>query len=76
MQSGGVAVKVSARNFFKGKVKQINPGAVNTEVVIRTAEGTEIVSIITKESAKRLGLKKGKQVYAAIKASQVMLLVD
>lgn len=69
-------MKVSARNFFKGKVKQINPGAVNTEVVIRTAEGTEIVSIITKESAKRLGLKKGKQVYAAIKASQVMLLVD
>jgi molybdate transport system regulatory protein len=69
-------MKVSARNFFKGKVQQIKAGAVNTEVVIRTDEGTEIVSIITKESAKRLGLKKGKKVYAAIKASQVMLLVD
>jgi molybdopterin-binding protein len=69
-------MKVSARNFFKGKVKQIKVGAVNTEVVIKTAEGTEIVAIITKESAEKLGLKEGKEVYAAIKASQVMLLVD
>lgn len=69
-------MKVSARNCFKGKVKQIKPGAVNTEVVIATAEGTEIVSMITKESAEKLGLKKGKAVYAAIKASQVMLVVD
>jgi len=69
-------MKISARNFFKGKVKQIKVGAVNTEVVIKTAEGTEIVSIITKESAEKLGLKEGKEVYAAIKASQVMLLVD
>ena len=69
-------MKVSARNLFKGKVKQIKPGAVNTEVVIKTAEGTEIVSMITKESAEKLGLKEGKEVYAAIKASQVMLVVD
>ncbi len=69
-------MKISARNFFKGKVKQIKAGAVNTEVVIKTAEGTEIVAIITKESAEKLGLKEGKEVYAAIKASQVMLLVD
>jgi molybdopterin-binding protein len=69
-------MKVSARNFFKGKVKQIKVGAVNTEVVIKTVEGAEIVSMITKESAEKLGLKEGKEVYAAIKASQVMLLVD
>jgi len=27
-------MKISARNMLKGKVKQIKPGAVNTEVVI------------------------------------------
>jgi molybdopterin-binding protein len=32
--------------------------------------------MVTKESADKLGLKAGKEVYAAIKASQVMLLVD
>jgi molybdopterin-binding protein len=69
-------MKTSARNLFKGKVKQVKAGAVNTEVVIQIDGGAEIVSMVTKESADKLGLKAGKEVYAAIKASQVMLLVD
>ena len=44
-------MKISARNVLKGKVKQVKPGAVNTEVVIELPGGSEIVSIITKESA-------------------------
>jgi molybdopterin-binding protein len=69
-------MKTSARNLFKGKVKRVKTGAVNTEVVIQIDGGAEIVSMVTKESADKLGLKEGKEVYAAIKASQVMLLVD
>jgi molybdopterin-binding protein len=69
-------MKTSARNLFKGKVKRVKAGAVNTEVVIQIDGGAEIVSMVTKESADKLGLKEGKEVYAAIKASQVMLLVD
>jgi molybdopterin-binding protein len=38
--------------------------------------GIEIVSIITKKSAAGLGLAKGKDVYAVIKASSVMIGVD
>ena len=69
-------MKISARNVLKGKVKDITPGAVNTEVVIELAGGAQIVSIITKASAESLGLAKGKDVYAVVKASNVMVAVD
>lgn len=69
-------MKISARNILKGKVKHITLGAVNTEVLVELPDGSEIVSIITKESAERLGLSAGKEVYAIIKASNVMIGVD
>jgi molybdopterin-binding protein len=69
-------MKISARNMLKGKVKQIKPGAVNTEVIIELTGGGQVVSVITKESAENLGLAVGKQVYAIIKASNVMIAVD
>lgn len=69
-------MKLSARNTLKGKVKKINDGAVNAEVVVELDGGAEVVSIITKESAAALGLSEGKDVYAVIKASNVMIGVD
>lgn len=69
-------MRISARNIIKGTVEEIIVGAVNSEVVIKTAGGETIVSIITKESAESLGLKVGKEVYAVIKASNVMVAID
>ncbi len=69
-------MKTSARNTLEGTVKQITPGAVNTEVVIELPGGQEIVAIITRSSAERLGLAVGKPAYAVIKASSVMVGVD
>jgi molybdopterin-binding protein len=69
-------MKVSARNVLKGKVKKVNPGAVNSEVIVQLKDGTEIVSIITKASTENLGLKEGKEVYAIVKASNVILATD
>jgi molybdopterin-binding protein len=69
-------MKISARNVIKGKVKQVTPGAVNSEIIVEITGGTEIVSIITKSSAERLDLKPGKDVYAIVKASSVMIGVD
>jgi len=62
--------------MLKGIVKQVKPGVVNTEVVVEVPGGSEIVSIITKESADRLGLKIGKEAYAIIKASNVMIGIE
>jgi molybdopterin-binding protein len=67
---------ISARNSLRGKVKRVLPGAVNTEVTVELANGIEVVSIITKESAERLNLTVGKVVYAVIKASDVMVATD
>jgi molybdopterin-binding protein len=69
-------MRISARNMLKGKIKQVKPGVVNTEVVLELPGGPEIVSIITKESAEKLGLAPGKEAYAIIKASNVMIGVE
>jgi molybdopterin-binding protein len=69
-------MKISARNLLKGIVKQVTPGAVNTEVLLELPGGTEIVSIITKHSAENLDLAVGKEVYAVVKASNVMIAAD
>ncbi len=69
-------MKISARNVLKGKVKSVNHGAVNSEVVIELPGGTEMVSIITKTSAEHLKLAQGSQVYAVVKASNVMIAID
>ena len=66
-------MKISARNVFKGTVKQITEGIVNSEVIIELPGGVEVVSIITKHSAEALELAVGKEVYAVIKASDVMI---
>jgi molybdopterin-binding protein len=69
-------MKISARNVMKGRVKSVHVGAVNTEVVIDIGGGTEIVSIITKTSADELKLKEGSEVFAVVKASNVMIAAD
>jgi molybdopterin-binding protein len=69
-------MKISARNVFKGKITKIVPGAVNSEVIILTSHGEEIVSVITKESVENLELVEGKSVFAIIKASNVMVAVE
>ena len=68
-------MKISARNLIKGKVKEITLGAVNAEVVLALPDGQEMVSIITKRSVENLGLEVGKEVYAVIKSSDVMIAV-
>ena len=69
-------MKISARNVLKGKVIEVTEGAVNTEVLLELTGGAKVVSIISKASAKKLGLKAGKKAYAIIKASNVMMAVD
>jgi len=69
-------MKISARNTLRGKVVKISEGAVNTEVLLELTGKAKIVSMISKESAKKLGLKPGRKAYAIIKASSVMTAVD
>jgi len=67
---------ISARNQFPGVVKAVRHGAVMSEVVIEIGGGTEIVSLISTSSAKRLRLKKGRPAVAVIKATEVIISTD
>ncbi|MEH2159731.1 MAG: molybdopterin-binding protein [Nostoc sp.] len=69
-------MEISARNSLKGTVIKVVPGTVNTEVTLEIAPGVELVSIITKSSAEKLGLAEGKQAYAVIKSSDVIVAIE
>ena len=69
-------MKISARNVLKGKVKTITEGVVNDEVIVELPNGLEIVSVITKSSVHNLKIDIGKEVYAVVKASNVMIAVE
>ncbi|BAZ21285.1 Molybdenum-pterin binding protein [Kalymmatonema gypsitolerans NIES-4073] len=69
-------MQVSARNALKATVKKVVDGAVNTEVTLEIAPGVEVTAIITKSSSEKLQLEEGKQAYAIIKSSDVMVAVD
>jgi molybdopterin-binding protein len=69
-------MKLSARNTVPGTIRKIEIGAVNAQVTIEVAPGIDLVSIITVDAVKNLGLTEGKRAYAVIKASSVMLGID
>jgi len=69
-------MKISARNQLPGTVTSVTEGAVMSEVVVAVDGGHEIVSAITAESARRLGLAEGRRVIAIIKSTEVILAVD
>jgi molybdopterin-binding protein len=69
-------MKISARNVLKGKIIKINRGAVNAEVLLELPGGIQVVSIITNTSVDTLGLKEGREAYAVVKASSVMIAID
>ena len=71
-----MAMKISARNNLKGKVVAIEHGSVNSVVTIEVADGVQLVSMITRDSAQDLDLEVGREVYALVKASNVMVAVD
>ena len=63
---------LSARNQFRGTIKEITLGNVMADVVVAVGE-TEIVSAITRVSAERLGLKVGDSVTAIVKSTDVLI---
>ena len=69
-------MKISARNNLRGKIVSVEHGSVNSIVTIEVAEGVQLVSMITRDSAQELELEVGREVYALIKASNVMVGVD
>jgi molybdopterin-binding protein len=68
-------MKISARNVLAGTVEEISKGATTSHVRIRVG-GHVVTAAITNEAVAELGLAKGREAYAVIKASDVMVAVD
>lgn len=66
-------MRISARNVLPGTVISITKGAVNAVVVISLRGSESIAAMITNASVDRLGLQRGSDAFAIIKASDVMV---
>lgn len=69
-------MKTSARNSFIGAVTAIREGMILSEVVMKTASGLEVVSVITNESLGKLGIAEGVTLLATIKAPHVIIVKE
>jgi molybdate transport system regulatory protein len=70
------ALKTSARNQLFGTVESIRKHALSATVVLRLKAGERIVSRITLEGLEGLGLKRGDEAFALIKANWIGLDPD
>ena len=68
-------MKISARNRLPGRVTGITQGEAIANVEIDVA-GHRVVSSITVEAVRDLGISAGSDVVVVIKASDVLLAVE
>lgn len=66
------SLEVSARNRLRGQITRIRFDGLMAEVEMRIPE-QELVSVITRSSAERLGLAAGADAFALIKSTEVMI---
>jgi molybdate transport system regulatory protein len=71
--SGESDARFSARNHLPGTVRQINKGAVNSDVTVALEGGSLVHAIITNEAVLEMGLKPGRPAAVLFKASHVIL---
>ncbi len=64
----------SADNVFNGVIEKIIQGEINTEYRVRISDGTEICSIVTSESCRRLALGEGDRVWVLFNSASVVLM--
>ena len=63
---------LSARNQLPGKIKEIHIGDIMAHVVVKVGDNL-IESVITRNSAEELKLKKGDKVRVVVKSTEVMI---
>jgi molybdate transport system regulatory protein len=76
LYKGDEAPKCTAENRFMGSVLRISKGKINSEVVVRISENTELCSILTEKSRKDLQIEEGDTVWAVFNAASVVINVD
>jgi molybdopterin-binding protein len=70
---GGEADRMSARNHFRGVVREVKVEGLLAQVELDITEPARVVAIITRDAAEELGLKPGASAAAVVKATSVMV---
>jgi len=65
--------QISARNRLAGVVRSVDGDGILCEVILDLGNGQEVVSLITRSSVERLGIRPGVAAFAIIKSTEVML---
>ena len=69
-------MKYGARNQFMGEVTNIKEGTVMCEVKLKVVSCDTMESVMTMESLKDMGIKKGDKVRIVVKAINVLLVKE
>ncbi|KIM06180.1 MAG: molybdenum-binding protein [Sulfurovum sp. PC08-66] len=67
------ALNISARNKFIGTIIEITQGAINASIKMDLGNGDTVLSTITTDALFALGLQKGVEACAIVKASDIMI---
>ena len=65
-------MSLSARNQLPGIIEEIKLGSIMAHVTVKVGDNI-VESVITRDSAEELGLKKGDSVRVVIKSTEVMI---
>ena len=76
LHATSAAPECSAENRFKGIIKNITSGKINTECIVQISEGTELCAIISSTACRHLSLKKGDHSWVIFNDCSVILHVD
>jgi molybdate transport system regulatory protein len=67
------ALKLSARNRFKGKIVAVEKGVITAKVKVEVKMPVTVTAVITKEAVEDLDLKVGDEVEAIMKSTEVII---
>ena len=65
--------QMSARNHFRGVVREVKVEGLLAQVELDVTEYARVVAIITRDAAEELGLTSGMPASAVVKATSVMV---
>jgi molybdopterin-binding protein len=65
--------QMSARNHFRGIVREVRVEGLLAQVELDVTEPARVVAIITRDAVEELGLKPGMAASAVVKATSVMV---
>lgn len=73
---GRLSMQISARNQISGIVDKVIKGDVNANVVILPKSGQELFANVSITSLSNLDIKKGEEIIAIFKSSNVLISTD